>query len=197
MKDFEIKNNWFLTVVLKAYFQNKENLSRTLAYNKPQSPLLDFKQSSLQKTIELVNSHIQNNLQYHSDPLGGTFDYYTDPRTISYMIKNNKHGKYPSDCDDFACYSYALLEQAGIVKENITVASILPSLLDINLAHVILVGYNFIDSYNKLWGYTIDTNGLFWFEYSNKDDLHNKILKFFSNLYKKKYYNLVNHGYPF
>src|SRR3989344_5236942 len=62
---------------------------------------------------EAINKYIGENFPYHSDPWGGLYDVYVDPRCLHWAKENNCLPWYPNDCDDYACMAYQLLIESG------------------------------------------------------------------------------------
>lgn len=213
-------NNWFLNLVLNKYFDDKENNSK-LAYKfgqvfKAELKTIEYKDE--QTYICSVSDYMMKNIKYTPDPL--LFDYYTHPELLQKMIDTNDYSRYGADCDDMACYAYSQLSK-HIDKNKLTVVSIIPDLIanisDIQWCHVVAVGL-FSLRWSDGWSYiyTIDTNGLNWYQFKldsyqdvSIDDLLNfkvsgadkqvkdLILDRFSGIYSTKYKLLINHGYPF
>lgn len=181
----------------------KETNSKSFAAGPPKNPVKkDFNKKG-KELIIAVADYMNLNLKYVADPI--TFDYYTHPETVQYMINNNSIGKYSStDCDDYACYAYKLLTENGYPKDRVSVFTVVPDLFpnitDIRWCHVLcLVDYNDgkPDGEGNYWKATIDTNGLHWFKYKEGQDWQAMIMKKFSEAYKTKYLYFLDHGYPF
>lgn len=203
MKNFDTNNSMELSI-LKKYLETKERVSKFIANNPPklEVPKFDLKGTSVNAVADLltkVNSYIQLNLKYASDPFWGSFDYYTHPYRILEKIQK-KDFKDSCDCDDYATFAVFLYREMYKHKykemiDKATIVSIIPNIInspsDIKWAHVIAV----FSPANDV-RYIIDTNGLTFIQ-DKPENLEKRILEHFSKLYNTRYFYYIDHGYPF
>lgn len=202
MKEFQTTNEILKLAV--AHLTNKESFSRQFAKSTPRVnkyPIFKYENDS-QLIQDVANYVTPFSKHYISDPYFGLWDYYTHPKTLIYMMENNKWN-YSNDCDDISSLAYALLKNSGFLDKNMEVVAIFPNLLNpanLTKAHDILVikwnnGQGDING--KQWYATIDTNGLHWHLIEPQDNYKQKIMKYFDGLYDTVYTDYIEHGYPF
>ncbi len=191
MLDFDTKNDWFLAGI-KNYLYYKERISLKFAKTSPKKTLPSFPAKSWE-VLEDINEFMNKNFIYTSDPLWGTFDYYTHPETVmAEIIQLPKNKEYGLDCDDFAHFAYSTAIWNGYPEKDITMVTIIPDLIkypwELPYAHVITV-FSYQGSVDS-WKGVIDTNTsaknqIYWFKQTNKSEerMEQVILNHFSKVY--------------
>ncbi len=206
------RDDWFVTLVRKAFLEPKERTSRQIfsgPYQRGVLPKLGSAGSDggiSHATIEIINRQL-GKLKYVSDPNMGSFDFYNPGHYTQLLAESGNPDNFPCDCDDFAVYGVDLARTCGINQAFAKVLNILihpgQQLTHMRWNHV-LCGIEFWDGNRTKWTAILDTNSA-----ANRPPLYvqgtfaqaeQHILNHFNAIYRNEgvnYYRVIEVKHPF
>lgn len=177
--------------IVLTWLVNKATYSQLPALFVPKAPLPVLGTPSNGQATRALMTAVNNRLgqlEYHSDPFGGTGDLYNHPEHTEWLLQHQgPNENRPRDCDDFAVYAYALFRKAGVNPANIWIWNLIvgDQFRDVAWNHVIM-GLTCADAPGRV--YVLDTNSAAWHQphefFGTKDSVEAAVRKFFGDVYK-------------